>query len=64
MQSADAAKPQYKPTGTGNKLSRSAEAVKRRRRERWLENNADALASSNACVGVHGLPLARYPVYL
>ena len=63
MQSVDAAKPQYEPTGTGNKLSGSAEAVNRRRRERWLEDNADALASSNAYVEVHGLHLARYRIY-
>ena len=60
MQSVDTAKPQCKPTASGNKVSPSAEAVKRRRRERWLEDNADALASSNVYVEAHGLPLARY----
>ncbi|KGE04123.1 hypothetical protein HRUBRA_01347 [Pseudohaliea rubra DSM 19751] len=62
MQSIDAAKPQYKPTGSGNKLCRSAEAVKRSRREQWLEDNADALAGSNVYVEAHGLPLARYRI--
>jgi antitoxin CcdA len=46
-------------------VSRSAEAgiadaVKRRKREQWLRENGDALASSNAYVEAHGLSLARH----
>lgn len=37
-----------------------AEAVKRRGQQQWLEENADALASSNAYVDANGLPLARH----
>ena len=37
-----------------------ADAVARRRQERWLADNLDALDSSNAFVERHGLPLARY----
>lgn len=46
-------------------LSRAAEAglaaaVADVTRERWLRENADALASSNAWVEERGLPLARF----
>lgn len=46
-------------------LSRAAEAglaaaVSESKRERWLHENADALASSNAWVEERGLPLARF----
>ncbi|TVS19337.1 MAG: post-segregation antitoxin CcdA [Gammaproteobacteria bacterium] len=49
----------------GINISRSAEAgiaeaVKRHRQERWLKENACALASSNAFVEANGLPLARH----
>jgi len=49
----------------GINVSRSAEAgiaeaVKRHKQERWLEENASALASSNAYVEANGLPLARH----
>lgn len=37
-----------------------AAAVARRRQERWLAENQDALESSNAFVEQHGLPLAAY----
>lgn len=37
-----------------------AAAVARRRQERWLMENQDALGSSNAFVEQNGLPLARY----
>lgn len=46
-------------------LSRAAEgglrlAVRQARVERWRAENAEALASSNAWVEQHGLPLAQY----
>lgn len=34
--------------------------VAKTRAERWLEENREALESSNAYVEKHGLPLARY----
>jgi antitoxin CcdA len=37
-----------------------AAAVARRRQERWLAENQDALQSSNAFAEQHGLPLAQY----
>lgn len=37
-----------------------AEAVKRHKQEKWLQENAKALASSNAYVEANGLPLARH----
>ncbi|HBK37040.1 MAG: hypothetical protein COB32_13395 [Halomonas sp.] len=37
-----------------------AEAVKRHKQEKWLKENAKALASSNAYVEANGLPLARH----
>ncbi|KAB7628228.1 type II toxin-antitoxin system CcdA family antitoxin [Alkalilimnicola sp. S0819] len=37
-----------------------AEAVKRYKQERWLKENAQAVASSNAYVEANGLPLARH----
>ncbi len=36
------------------------QAVKKARAERWLEENSDALESSNAWVEANGLPLAKY----
>lgn len=49
----------------GINISRSAEAgiaeaVKRQKRKKWLEDNANALASSNTYVEANGLPLARH----
>lgn len=49
----------------GINISRSAEAgiaeaVKHHKQQQWLEENADALASSNAYVEANGLPLARH----
>ncbi len=46
-------------------LSQAAEAgiaaeVARRRQERWLAENREALDSSNTHVEAHGLPLAAY----
>ncbi|MDQ7730747.1 type II toxin-antitoxin system CcdA family antitoxin [Halomonas sp. SpR8] len=51
--------------GLGINVSRSAEeriaeAVKRHKQEKWLKENASALASSNAYVKDNGLPLARH----
>lgn len=37
-----------------------AQAIAQRRAERWLAENQEALASSNAYVEVHGLPLSRH----
>ena len=49
----------------GINVSRSAEAgiadaVKRHKQKKWLEDNAGALESSNAYVEANGLPLTRY----
>ncbi|WP_286873714.1 type II toxin-antitoxin system CcdA family antitoxin [Spongiibacter sp.] len=49
----------------GINISRSAEvgiaeAVKLHKQEKWLKQNAKALASSNAFVEANGLPLAQY----
>lgn len=49
-------------------LSRAAEqglreAVGQARADRWRAENAEALASSNAWVEQHGLPLARYRAF-
>jgi antitoxin CcdA len=46
-------------------LSRAAEdglrvAVRQARADRWRAENAEALASSNAWIEEHGLPLAQY----
>lgn len=38
-------------------------AVRAERERRWLAENADAIASSNAWVEKHGLPLARYRLF-
>lgn len=40
-----------------------AAAVKRAREEQWLAENAEAIASSNAYVEKHGLPLAKYRMF-
>ncbi|HTN34059.1 MAG TPA: type II toxin-antitoxin system CcdA family antitoxin [Marinobacter sp.] len=49
----------------GINVSRSAEAgiaeaVKLRKKENWLKDNAQALASSNAYIEANGLPLAKH----
>lgn len=49
----------------GINVSRSAEsgiaeAVKRCKEQRWLQENAEALESSNAFVEENGLPLAQH----
>ena len=49
----------------GINVSRSAEAgiaeaVKLHKRQKWLKDNAGALASSNAYVEATGLPLAQH----
>ena len=51
----------------GINVSRSAEAgiaeaVKLHKQDKWLKENASALASSNSYVEVNGLPLARWVV--
>ena len=40
------------------------EEVRRRRWERWNEDNKDAVAAYNARIGKEGLPLARYRTFL
>lgn len=49
----------------GINLSRACEQglvaeIARERSRRWLDDNADAIASSNAYVEQNGLPLAKY----
>lgn len=49
----------------GVNVSRAAEAgieaeVKKLRRQKWREENAEAIRSSNDYVKKHGLPLAKY----
>ena len=49
----------------GINVSRSAEAgiaeaVRLHKQEKWLKENASALASSNSYVEANGLPLARH----
>ena len=49
----------------GINISRSAEAgiaeaVRLHKQQKWLKENAGALASSNAYVEANGLPLAQY----
>lgn len=49
----------------GINVSRSAEtgiaeAVKRHKQQKWLKENAGALASSNEFVEANGLPLAHH----
>ena len=40
-----------------------AAAVKKARGERWLEENREALESSNRWVEANGLPLAKYRMF-
>jgi antitoxin CcdA len=51
--------------GLGINLSRAAEAgvrgaVRRAKAAAWERENAQAIASSNAWIEAHGLPLERY----
>jgi antitoxin CcdA len=39
------------------------EAVRKARGEKWLEENREALESSNEYVRKHGLPLAKYRMF-
>lgn len=39
------------------------QAVKKVRSERWLEENREALESSNAWLAANGLPLAKYRLF-
>ncbi len=39
------------------------EAVRKARREQWLEENREALESSNEYVRKHGLPLEKYRMF-
>lgn len=39
------------------------ETVKEARAARWLEENREAIESSNAYVEKHGLPLAKYRLF-
>ncbi|HAW92693.1 MULTISPECIES: type II toxin-antitoxin system CcdA family antitoxin [unclassified Arsukibacterium] len=52
----------------GINLSQSAEigiteAIKQRKQALWLDNNAEAIDSSNKFVNQHGLPLAQYRTF-
>lgn len=40
-----------------------AQAITRVRSQRWLAENQEALASSNAFVERHGLPLAKHRMF-
>lgn len=40
-----------------------AQAIAHRRTELWLEENEEAIDSSNAFVNEHGLPLAKYRMF-
>ena len=40
-----------------------AEAVRAEKERLWLEENREALESSNAYVTEHGLPLAKYRMF-
>ncbi|AWB32515.1 type II toxin-antitoxin system CcdA family antitoxin [Orrella marina] len=40
-----------------------AQAISRKRAERWLAENHEAIESSNAFVEKHGLPLANYRMF-
>jgi antitoxin CcdA len=39
------------------------EAVRKARRERWLEENREALESYNEYIRKHGLPLEKYRMF-
>ena len=52
----------------GINLSQTCEAaltvaLKKEREARWIEENWDAIQSTNAWVEKHGLPLAKYRVF-
>lgn len=40
-----------------------AQAIARKRAERWLVENHEAIESSNAFIEKHGLPLANYRMF-
>lgn len=40
-----------------------AAAIAAERRKRWLEENEEAIAASNAWVAEHGLPLEKYRLF-
>ncbi len=40
-----------------------AQAIARRQTELWLEENEEAIDSSNAFVEKHGLPLTKYRMF-
>ncbi len=40
-----------------------AAEIKRERERRWIEDNWDAIQSSNAWVEKHGLPLEKYRLF-
>ncbi len=40
-----------------------AAEVKKAREDKWIEENWDAIQSSNAYVEKHGLPLAKYRMF-
>lgn len=40
-----------------------AKAVAEKRAERWLQENREAIESSNAYVEKHGLPLEKYRMF-
>lgn len=39
------------------------QAVSRVRSERWLDENQEAIESSNAFIEEHGLPLSKYQMF-
>jgi len=59
MQSAQATKSIRKPTNLSLDSALLKE-VKLHKQQKWLKENARALASSNAYVEANGLPLARH----
>jgi antitoxin CcdA len=40
-----------------------AQAIKNKQKELWLEENTDAINSSNLFVEKHGLPLEKYRMF-
>ena len=63
MQAVDTSERARKPANLSldnTLLQEAKEAVKLHKRQKWLEENAGALKSSNAYVDAHGLPLAQH----
>ena len=55
-----------KDSGSGRRatnVSLDRERLAEARATRWLEENREALESSNAWVREHGLPLAKYRMF-